>query len=657
MYCKISSRITSLYDEPFFSLLHQKSKPIRRNQETVAILVLAFTLRSVLVFPSSSEYDSQSTGSVCDGDRNIILNPRFDNALCNWVGRGCMIALYDSMADGEVLPMSGKHFASTEDLTEPWNGIQQEITGRVQRKLAYEFASVVRIYGYNITISDITAKVWVQAPDLREHYIKIASVKATDEDWVQLQGKFLLNCSPARVIICLVGPPRGTDILLDNLVVKHAPKVPPSLPTIIENPALGVNIIANSNLSNDTSGWFAHGNCTLTIGNGTPVNLPPMARDSLGIQKPLSGRYVLVTNRTKTWMGPAQMITDKLKLYLTYQVSAWVRIGSRATRPQNIRVTLKVDDLQWVNCGKVEVTDQKWLEISGSFRIEKKPAKVQAYVHGPDAGLDLLVAGLHIFPVDRHARFSHLKQQTEKIRKRDLILKFTSDSWPLVGNSVKIRQTENSFPFGSCINTRDVDNEDFVDFFSKNFNWAVFGNELKWVWMEPRKGELNYKDAEELLNFCISRNIQVRGHCIFEEAESAVQSWVRGLKEDKYELMSAVENRLSDLLTRYNGKLKHYDVNNEMLHGSFYQDHLGKDIRANIFKNAKQLDPSAILFVNDYHVEEGRTCDSRSSLDKYIEHIIDLQEQGAPVGGIGIQGHMNSPVGPIVSSAHDKLRD
>ncbi|KAJ8541234.1 hypothetical protein K7X08_002050 [Anisodus acutangulus] len=117
--------------------------------------------------------------------------------------------------------------------------------------------------------------------------------------------------------------------------------------------------------------------------------------------------------------------------------------------------------------------------------------------------------------------------------------------------------------------------------------------------------------------------------------------------------MTAIQNRLTDLLTRYKGKFPHYDVNNEMMHGSFYQDRLVKDIRVNMFKIAHQLDPSPILFVNDCHVEDG--CDTRSSPEKYIEHILDLQEHSAPVGGIGIQGHIGRTVGSIVCSALDKL--
>ncbi|KAI3972687.1 hypothetical protein MKX01_019345 [Papaver californicum] len=271
------------------------------------------------------------------------------------------------------------------------------------------------------------------------------------------------------------------------------------------------------------------------------------------------------------------------------------------------------------------------------------------YIQGPSAGVDFMIAGLQIFPVDRKARFKHLKRQTDKIRKRDVVLKFSG--LPTLGTFVEVKQTQNSFPFGTCISRTNIDNEDFVDFFVKNFNWAVFGNELKWYWTEAEQGNLNYNDADELLDLCAKHNIDVRGHCIFWEVQYNVQPWVQSLNNT--DLMTAVQNRLKGLLTRYKGKFRHYDVNNEMLHGSYFQDRLGKSIRSFMFKNANQLDPSATLFVNDYHVEDG--CDTRSSHEKYIEQILDLQEQGAPVGGIGIQGHIDNPVGPVVCSALDKL--
>ncbi|KAM7518452.1 hypothetical protein LguiB_017414 [Lonicera macranthoides] len=605
----------------------------------------------VVCCPCRRECDGMSTPSASAGDGNIILNPNFEDGLNNWSGRGCKIVTHDSMGDGKVIPLSGKVFAAATERTQSWNGIQQDITGRVNRKLAYEVTAAVRIFGNNVTTADVRATLWVQTPDYREQYIGIANMQATDKDWVQMQGKFLLNGSPSKVVIYLEGPPAGTDILLNNLILKHAAKIPPSSPPDIENPAFGVNIIANSNLTDGTNGWFPLGNCTLTVATGAPHILPPMARDSLGPHVPLSGRYILVTKRTQNWMGPAQMITEKLKLFLTYQVSAWVRIPFGSSGPQNVNVALGVDS-QWVNGGQVEINGDGWHEIGGSFRIEKAAAKVMVYIQGPAAGVDLMLAGLQIFPVDRQARFRHLKRQTDKIRKRDVVLKFSgSNPSSLFGTLVKVKQTENNFPFGSCIMRTNIDNEDFVDFFTKHFNWAVFGNELKWYWTESQQGNLNYKDADELLNMCNTHNIETRGHCIFWEVENTVQSWIKAL--NKTDLNTAVQNRLTSLLTRYKGKFKHYDVNNEMLHGSFYQDRLGKDIRANMFKKANELDPNALLFVNDYHIEDG--CDPRSSPEKYIQQVLDLQEQGAPVGGVGIQGHIDSPVGPIVCSALDKL--
>lgn len=217
---------------------------------------------------------STRTGHLTNGNNNIILNPTFEDGLSNWSGKGCKILLHESMGDGKVLPLYGKFFASATNRTESWNGIEQEITGRVQPKLAYEVTAVVRIYGGNVTNAGIQATLWVQSPDIHDQYIRIAILQATDKDWVQLQGKFLLNGSPLRAIIFLEGPPPGTDILINSLVVKHAEKVPPSLRPIMKGEAFGVNIIENSNVDDGINGWIPLGDCTLSIGIGSPIELP-----------------------------------------------------------------------------------------------------------------------------------------------------------------------------------------------------------------------------------------------------------------------------------------------------------------------------------------------------------------------------------------------
>lgn len=59
-------------------------------------------------------------------------------------------------------------------------------------------------------------------------------MQASDKEWVKLQGKFLLNGVASKVVIFLEGPPPGTDILVDSLVVKRAAKVPSSPPPYFE---------------------------------------------------------------------------------------------------------------------------------------------------------------------------------------------------------------------------------------------------------------------------------------------------------------------------------------------------------------------------------------------------------------------------------------
>ena len=117
---------------------------------------------------------SARTGHLANGSNNIILNPTFEDGLSNWSGKGCEILLHESMGDGIVLPLYGKFFASATNRMESWNGIEQEITGRVQPKLAYEVTAVVRIYGGNVTHAGIQATLWVQSADIHEQYIRIA---------------------------------------------------------------------------------------------------------------------------------------------------------------------------------------------------------------------------------------------------------------------------------------------------------------------------------------------------------------------------------------------------------------------------------------------------------------------------------------------------
>ncbi|KAL6883228.1 hypothetical protein ACP4OV_010642 [Aristida adscensionis] len=392
--------------------------------------------------------------------------------------------------------------------------------------------------------------------------------------------------------------------------------------------------------------------------DGDPARLP--AATAVGHGRAPSGRYVVAAGRDGEDDGVCQAIEPgALRPRVTYRVAGWVSLAAAAAAAAAVvRVSVGVDDdadatAAVVDAGAVCAEAGKWAEIKGAFRLKETPRSATVYVRGAPAGVDVMVMDFRIFAIDRKARFTHLKEKTDKVRKRDVVLRFVGASASGGGGAVSVVQQDSAFPIGSCINGGVIHEPAFVDFFTNHLDWAVFENELKWYWTEARRGELDYADADRLLDFCDRAGKPVRGHCIFWAVEAEVQRWIRDIGGDREQLMAAVHGRLAGLLSRYRGRFRHYDVNNEMLHGRFYRDRLGDGVAALMFREAARLDPGAALFVNDYNVECGN--DGAATPERYAEQVRDLQRGGARVGGVGLQGHMTNPVGEVICDALDKL--
>ncbi|CAL4893275.1 unnamed protein product [Urochloa decumbens] len=388
-----------------------------------------------------------------------------------------------------------------------------------------------------------------------------------------------------------------------------------------------------------------------------------------------TGRYVLAAGRAGEDDGLCQAIpAGALKPRVTYRVAGWISVAAAAASDEAaaaaeegaaghpVHVSIRVGG-RAVDGGAVCAEPGKWAELKGAFRLTEESlllgAAAVVHVHGAPAGVDVKVMDLRIIATDRKARFSHLKDKTDKARKRDVVLRFGSGEAAPAGASVRVVQVDNAFPFGSCINCEVIKVPAFADFFTAHFDWAVFENELKWYWTEAQRGQLNYADADRLLDFCDRAGKPARGHCIFWAVDGVVQQWLKDIPSNddrgRAGLAAAVDSRLRGLLGRYAGRFPHYDVNNEMLHGRFFRDRLGDAVAPRMFRDAAALDPAAKLFVNDYNVECGN--DPAATPEKYVQLIRDLQRGGAKVGGIGLQGHVANPVGEVVCDALDKLAD
>lgn len=239
-------------------------------------------------------------------------------------------------------------------------------------------------------------------------------------------------------------------------------------------------------------------------------------------------------------------------------------------------------------------------------------------------------------PLDWRARANH---DIEKYRKRDAVLTLTDATGkPLAGVTVEIKQTRKAYPFGAAISGAFLRTPQWQQNFLKHFNTAVLENENKWTSNEPRQGATNYATADALINWCSTNNIPVRGHCIFYEGSGGQPGWLDALSPEQ--LRAALDKRAQDATSHFKGKLISWDGNNEMLHGTYFKDRLTDDIRVWMYKRAKELDLATPLFTNEFNVLSVDQNFTQVQTDEYVAHVRDLIKRGAPIDGIGIQGHV-----------------
>lgn len=222
-----------------------------------------------------------------------------------------------------------------------------------------------------------------------------------------------------------------------------------------------------------------------------------------------------------------------------------------------------------------------------------------------------------------------------RYRKGEIIVKAKP------GSKITVEQLKHEFWFGCAISNSlgngkmpENDLKQYKEKFLENFNSAVTENAVKWGTMEPRKGEVDYSVIDGILKWTDENNIPLRGHNLFWGIPQFIQPWVKELNND--ELRLTLQNRAETVTARYKGRFAEYDLNNEMIHGNYYEDRLGPDITKLMAQWAHNGDPDANLYVNDYDILTG------NKLPEYMAHIRKLLKQGVPVAGIGVQGHLHS---------------
>lgn len=229
-----------------------------------------------------------------------------------------------------------------------------------------------------------------------------------------------------------------------------------------------------------------------------------------------------------------------------------------------------------------------------------------------------------------------LQKSIDSVRKGTIVLTGKP------GTKVQVKQLKHEFWFGCAVsssvfseNSRmsESDVKMYKEKFLENFNSAVTENAVKWLSMERIQGEIDYKTADNILDWTAENKIPCRGHNLYWGIDQFVQKWVKGLNNE--ELREALKKRGVETAKHYKGRFVEYDLNNEMIHGNYYAEKLGEGITKEMAGWVLEGDKNAKLWLNDYDILTG------NRLDAFLQHIRKMQKMGVPVAGIGVQGHLH----------------
>ncbi len=240
-------------------------------------------------------------------------------------------------------------------------------------------------------------------------------------------------------------------------------------------------------------------------------------------------------------------------------------------------------------------------------------------------------------------------ERIEQLRKGDFALRVTDASGaPVVGASIRIEQRRSAFQWGSALQFKRlvVDTPDNLIYREKAlelFNAASPENDLKWpVWEGDWGAGYEHEQSLAALRWLNDHRFHVRGHVLvwpgWKDLPKSIVS--RRDTPKQKEMPELTLAHIREVTTATKGLIREWDVLNEPFDHHDLMAIFGNDIMTSWFKTAAESVPGVPLFINDFSNHDA--VSDPEHFKNFTRNIMFLQKAGAPLGGIGLQGHIGA---------------
>lgn len=216
------------------------------------------------------------------------------------------------------------------------------------------------------------------------------------------------------------------------------------------------------------------------------------------------------------------------------------------------------------------------------------------------------------------------------------------------------------FMVGVAVNQRNISVPEQQALLLQEFNSITAENDMKPGPTEPQEGVYRWEKADAIANFCRENGLKMRGHCLMWHNQTC--RWMYEDNPDKEVFLARMRSHIHAVVSRYKDVVYCWDVVNEaltddaMAEDPYRQSPMykiaGEDFIFKAFEYAREADPDALLFYNDYN-----ECDPVKS-QRMADMVKRMKKAGVPIDGIGMQGHYNiySPTEKELEQAIRKFR-